>query len=86
MGLTSIAWIYLWASSTLLLFGIHAILFSETPPELGPEGPAQNVENLLGMDVSDVPLLRYIPGFDDWQNVVEPELQYWPLRNEWVKQ
>ena len=86
MGLTSIAWIYLWASSTLLLFGIHAILFSETPPELGPEGPEQNVENLLGMDVSDVPLLRYIPGFDDWPNVVEPELQNWLVRNKWLNQ
>ena len=85
MGLSRIAWIYVWASSTLLLFGVHAISFSETPPELGPRGPAQNVE-ILGLDVSDVPGLRYLPGFDDWPNVVEPELQYWLVRNEWVKQ
>ena len=37
MGLTSIAWIYVWASSTLLLFGVHAISFSETPPELAAD-------------------------------------------------
>ena len=80
MGLTSIAWIYVWASSTLLLFGVHAISFSGTPPELGPEGPAQNVENVLGVDVS------YIPKYDDWPNVIEPELQYWPVRNVWLKQ
>ena len=80
MGLTSIAWIYLWASSTLLLFGVHAISFSETPPEPGPVGPAQNVESLLGVDVT------YIPQYNDWPNVIVPELQYWPVRNELVKQ
>ena len=85
MGFTSIAWIYLWASSTLLMFGVHAISFTEPPRKLGPEGPAQNSENLLGMDVTNVPGLRFIPRFDDWPNIIEPKLQYFPVCNEWVQ-
>ena len=75
--LTGLGFIYLWASISVLYLGVHSYTLSQTAPNLGPDGPPQNVEIMLGVDVS------YIPRHNDWPNVVEPELQYWPVRNEW---
>ena len=51
---------------------------SEVSEEETAEGP-QEVANLLGVD------LEYKPRFNDWPNVIDPSLQYWPRKQTFKK-
>ena len=72
--------IYILFSTILVGLGAHAYSdgifgsISEVSEEQVAEGP-QEVANLLGVD------LEYKPRFNDWPNVIDPSLQYWP-RNQ----
>ena len=50
----------------------HAFNDAQSEEE-SAEGP-QEVANLLGLD------LEYKPRFNDWPNVIDPSLQYWPRK------
>ena len=71
--------IYILFSTILVGFGVHAYSdgifdsISEVSEEETTEGP-QEVANLLGVD------LEYKPRFNDWPNVIDPSLQYWPRK------
>ena len=71
--------IYILFSTILVGFGVHAYgdgifnSISEVSEEEATEGP-QEVANLLGVD------LEYKPRFNDWPNVIDPSLQYWPRK------
>ena len=71
--------IYILSSTILLGFGVHAYgdgifdSISEVSEEEAAEGP-QEVANLLGVN------LEYKPRFNDWPNVIDPSLQYWPRK------
>ena len=71
--------IYILFSTILVGFGVHAYgdgifdSISEVSEEEAAEGP-QEIANLLGVD------LEYKPRFNDWPNVIDPSLQYWPRK------
>ena len=75
----SLGSIYILFSTILLGFGVHVYgdgifdSISEVSEEDATEGP-QEVANLLGVD------LEYKPRFNDWPNVIDPSLQYWPRK------
>ena len=71
--------IYILFSTILVGFSVHAYgdgifdSISEVSEEETTEGP-QEVANLLGVD------LEYKPRFNDWPNVIDTSLQYWPRK------
>ena len=72
-----VGYTFLKAAYSLMItyFGIHAF-FSYPSLEIetkfrGPKGPPQDRGGIMSLKTD------YIPTYNDWPNVINPELQFW---------